>query len=168
MEKSLAPDNTANQPILVAFYAYSPIAGGFLAKTPEQLKNGKGRWDPESFLGKFYHGLYVQRPAVLGALDTWNKIAAAEGIPASELAFRWVFHNSILDGSKGDAVIVGASSLKQLRETVAAIRKGPLSPAVQEQIQGVWESMKHEAFLDNVSGQSDEFKKNLGDYVRQK
>lgn len=109
--------------------------------------------------------MYVQRPAILGALDTWNKIAASEGIPASELAFRWVYHNSILDGSKGDAVIVGASSLKQLRETVAAVRKGPLSPAVQGQIQDIWESMKHEAFLDNVSGQSKEVMKEMGEVV---
>lgn len=109
----------------------------------------------------------MQRPAIFNALDRWNKIASSEGIPASELAFRWVFHNSILDGSKGDAVIVGASSFKQLRETVAAVRKGPLSAAVQGQIQDVWEGMKHEAFLDNVHGRSEEAKKDVGETVRQ-
>lgn len=75
------------------------------------------------------------------------------------MAFRWVFHNSILDGSKGDAVIVGVSSLEQLRETVAAVRKGPLSSAVEGQIQEMWEGMKHEAFLDNIHSQSKETKK---------
>ncbi|KAG8163954.1 hypothetical protein KVR01_005872 [Diaporthe batatas] len=151
----------------IAFYAYSPIAGGFLAKTTEGIKEGKGRWDPSSFLGKLSQGLYGSRPAMLGALDTWNKIAASEGIPASEMAFRWVFHNSILDGSKGDAVIVGASSPEQLRKTVAAVRKGPLSSAVQGQIQEMWEGMKHEAFLDNISGQSEELMKELGDMIKQ-
>lgn len=78
-----------------------------------------------------------------------------------------MFHNSILDGSKGDAVIVGASSLEQLRETVAAVRKGPLSSAVQEEIQGVWEGMKHEAFLDNVSEMSENVKRDMAEAVKQ-
>lgn len=155
-----------NPPPTVAFYAYSPIAGGFLAKTPEQLKEAKGRWDPESFIGQLYKHLYVDRPTILGALTTWNEIAKAEGIPAAELAFRWTFYSSILDGAKGDAVIIGASSLKQLRATVAGIRKGPVSPAAQEKIQAVWDSVKHDAFLDNINGLSDEFKMKLGEQVK--
>ncbi|KAI7774831.1 hypothetical protein LA080_007763 [Diaporthe eres] len=150
----------------IAFYAYSPIAGGFLAKTQEQLKEGKGRWDPESFIGKLYKHLYLDRPTILGALDEWNAIAKSEGIPPAELAFRWTVHNSILDGAKGDAVIIGASSLKQLRGTVAGIQKGPLSAEAQKRIQGIWDSMKHEAFLDNINGLSDEFKKGLGEAVK--
>lgn len=37
----------------IAFYAYSPIAGGFLAKRPEDLAGGAGtgRWDPKSPFG---------------------------------------------------------------------------------------------------------------------
>lgn len=151
---------------LVAFYAYSPIAGGFLAKTPEQLKEGKGRWDPESFIGKLYKDLYIDRPTILGALDTWHEIAKAEGVPAAELAFRWTAHSSILDASKGDAIIIGASSLSQLRNTVAAINRGPVSAAAQEKIQGVWDSVKKDAFLDNISGLSDEFKQQLGKAVK--
>ena len=147
--------------ILVAFYAYSPIAGGFLAKTADQINKAKGRWDPEQLIGKLYHHLYMDRPALLGALDTWNEIAASEGIPAAELAFRWTVHSSALDARQGDAVIIGASSLAQLRATVAAIRKGPLSAAAQERIQGVWESVKHDAFLDNVNGLSEEFQNDL-------
>jgi aflatoxin B1 aldehyde reductase len=157
------------QLILVAFYAYSPIAGGFLAKTQEQIKEGnlKGRWHPEDPTGKFYHHLYLERPALWDALATWDKIAASEGIPRAELAFRWVYHHSVLDGSKGDAVIIGASSPNQLRQTVAAFQKGPLSPAAQEQIQAMWESMKHEAFLDNIAGQSEEFKKKMKEHLKE-
>lgn len=153
-------------PTTVAFYAYSPIGGGFLAKTPEQLKEGKGRWDPEGFIGQLYKHLYVDRPTMISALTTWNEIAKSEGVPAAELAFRWVFHSSILDGSKGDTVIIGASSLAQLRQTVAAIRRGPVSAAAQEKIQAVWESVKQDAFLDNINGISDEFKMKLGDAVK--
>lgn len=155
-----------NRPITVAFYAYSPIAGGFLAKTPEQLKDGKGRWNLEGFIGQLYKHLYVDRPKMIAALATWNEIAKSEGVPAAELAFRWVFHNSILDGSKGDTVVVGASSLAQLRQTVAAVRRGPVSAAAQEKIQAVWESVKQDALLGNINTISDEFKMKLGDAVK--
>lgn len=104
---------------------------------------------------------------MLAALDKWHEIAKAEGVPAAELAFRWVFYHSILDASKGDAVIIGASSLAQLKGTVAGIRKGPLSAEAQKGIQGVWEGVKQDAFLDNVNGLSDDFKKNLGEAVKQ-
>lgn len=100
------------------------------------------------------------------ALNTWHEIAKAEGVSGAELAFRWTAHNSILDAGKGDAVIIGASSLEQARATVAAIRRGPLSAAAQEKIQGVWESVKHDAFRDNISGLSEDFRVKLGEAVK--
>ena len=136
----------------ISFYAYSPIAGGFLAKTPEELENAKGRWDPESWVGKIYRNLYVEKPATMAALNKWHEVAKAEGVSAVELAYRWAAHNSILDGSKGDAVIIGSSSLEQLRGTMAAIRNGPLSAQAQGQIQAIWESIEPDSFLDNFEG----------------
>lgn len=103
---------------------------------------------------------------MLGALDTWNEIAASEGVPAAELAFRWAAHSSALDAGRGDAIIIGATSLAQLRATVAAIRRGPVSAAAQERIQGVWESVRGVAFLDNVNGLSEEFQQKLAEHIR--
>ena len=72
----------------VAFYAYSPIAGGFLTKSPQELlEGGKGRWDPVNFLGQLYGTLY-KKPAMLQALEEWGKIADELGIPKAELAYR--------------------------------------------------------------------------------
>lgn len=34
----------------IAFYAYSPLAGGFLTKTAEDIKQGKGRFN-DNFIG---------------------------------------------------------------------------------------------------------------------
>lgn len=137
----------------ISFYAYSPIAGGFLAKTPEELRRGgKGRWDPDTFVGKMYHSLYADKPATMAALGEWHEVAGAEGISAVEMAFRWVVHNSILDGSKGDGVIIGASDAAQLRGSMEAIRKGPLSAELQKKIDAIWKGMEHESFLDNLNG----------------
>jgi aflatoxin B1 aldehyde reductase len=40
----------------IAFYAYSPLAGGFLTKTVEQIKDGAGRFNvrsPHAGVGRF-------------------------------------------------------------------------------------------------------------------
>jgi aflatoxin B1 aldehyde reductase len=132
-----------------AFYAYSPIAGGFLTKTSEQLRaGGTGRWDPESSVGKQSRALF-QRPSFLEALDVWNQIAEDEGISKAELSYRWVAHNAGLRGELGDGVIVGAQNPAHLRETMAAIKKGPLSAEVAKKIDGIWEQIAADAPLDN-------------------
>lgn len=135
----------------ISFYAYSPIAGGFLAKDPEDIRNKTltGRWDPETFFGKMYYTLYGDKSAFLDALIEWRKIAADSGISPVELAFRWVVHNSALDGSLGDAAVIGARNQEQLRETVAAINKGPLSAEAQSRVEALWAPLKPEAFADN-------------------
>jgi aflatoxin B1 aldehyde reductase len=36
----------------ISFYAYSPIAGGFLTKTKQQIEEGAGRFDQSTFIGQ--------------------------------------------------------------------------------------------------------------------
>lgn len=132
----------------IAFYAYSPIAGGFLSKSKEQLLDPKGRFGKGDELAKLYNGLY-NRPSYIAALDTWSQIAQSEGTSRAELAYRWEFWHSKLNGKLGDAVIVGASSERQLDETLTAIKKGPLSVEAVKGIEGIWGSIKADAPLDN-------------------
>lgn len=136
----------------IAFYAYSPIAGGFLAKTSADLKSRtlSGRWAPESFFGGVYYELYAGKSAFLDALDAWHEIAAAEGVSGWELAYRWIVHSSILDGRLGDAVVIGPRTAEQLQEVMEAIRKGPLTNEAQTKVAALWEPLKGEAYLDNL------------------
>ncbi|KAK6076686.1 aldehyde reductase [Seiridium cupressi] len=134
----------------IAFYAYSPIAGGFLAKTKDTLTS-TDRWKPESFLGKMYLGMYG-KPSYLEALEKWSQIAKEEGISQTELAFRWIVHNSSLRGDLGDAVIIGARTTDHIREIVNGINKGPLSSGATKYIDEIWETIKADAPLNNVGG----------------
>lgn len=148
---------TALFPILrdhkISFYAYSPIAGGFLAKAPKELKEGgKGGWDRKTPSGKLYRSLCSDKPATMSALSRWRGVADEEGISAVEMAYRWVVHNSMLDRAKGDRVVIGPRNTDQFRDTTEAIRKGPLSAAIQGKIEAMWRIMEHESFLDNLSG----------------
>ena len=91
----------------IAFYAYSPLAGGFLVKDPQALKTGsaQGRWDPATPIGKVYNEIY-NRPSLLEALSEWEAIAQEAGVSKAVLAYRWVIYNSLLSAERGDGIIV--------------------------------------------------------------
>ncbi|KAF2267274.1 Aldo/keto reductase [Lojkania enalia] len=138
----------------ISFYAYSPIAGGFLTKTKQQIEEGVSRFS-EQAIGGLYRRLY-NKPSFLEALTEWNDIAEKEGVSKAELAYRWVGYNSLLKEELGDAVIFGASSLKQVEQTAQALKKGPVSEEAAKRIQKIWESVEADSFVDNwqvMSGQ---------------
>lgn len=119
-----------------------------MTKTKEDIESGKGRFDTSNFLGQMYSGLYA-RPALLEALTEWANIAEEEGVTKAELAYRWVKYNSALKPEHGDAIIIGSSSAKQLKQTLDAVKKGPLSDKAVKRIDHFWETIKHAAPLDN-------------------
>lgn len=136
----------------IAFYAYSPIAGGFLVKNSAQLrvKDDAGRFGANAQTGEMYTSLYGKE-SLYKALDEWGVIAKDAGISKAALAYRWIAFHSSLEGAKGDAVIVGASRVEQLEETLCAIEAGPLDGKVAERASALWETVVHEAPLDNYN-----------------
>jgi len=130
-----------------AFYAYSPLAGGFLTKTTQSLDEGAGRFN-DSALGGMYKQLY-NKPTLREVLAEWNEIADKEQVTKAELAYRWVGYNSALEADKGDAVIFGASSLKQIEQTAATLKKGGLSDEAVKRIDAIWKKVEKEAPIDN-------------------
>lgn len=137
----------------ISFYAYSPLAGGFLTKSPETLKEGRGsgRWDPKVTVGQVYRKNYIL-PTLLEALSEWDAIAKEAGVTPAALAYRWVAYNSILSAEHGDGIIIGASSLEQLEQTLKTLEEGPLDPKSLERIDKVWALVKDEAPVDNYHG----------------
>lgn len=134
----------------ISFYAYSPIAGGFLVKNSEQLrvKDDTGRFNPNSRAGSMYSTMYGKE-SLYQALDEWGQIAKDAGITKAALAYRWITYHSALKAENGDAVIVGASKSSQLEETLEAVEAGPLNPGIAERANAIWEKVKDEAPLDN-------------------
>ncbi|KAK9328264.1 NADP-dependent oxidoreductase domain-containing protein [Lipomyces starkeyi] len=115
----------------IRFYAYSPIAGGFLVKTAEAIKagiHGSTRWDKN----QIYSNLYG-KPKLLAALEVWESIAAEAGMGKAALAYRWVTCHSDLDAKYGDA-------------------DGPLPSSVAAKVDNIWEAIKDEAPVDNYHG----------------
>lgn len=132
----------------IAFYAYSPLAGGFLVKSKEQiLNNPKGRWDPNTLSGKIFAHVYG-KPDLLDSLEKWEQISKESGISKAELGYRWVVYHSYLKGEFGDAIIIGASSCSQLKQTLAGLQNGPLEEKVVTKIEEFWQAVKAAAPLD--------------------
>ena len=130
----------------ISFYAYSPLAGGFLVKTPEVIVNGKGegRWAPTDFVGGIYLSLY-NKPSMVQALPTWAAIAQEAGISKAALAYRFIAYHSHLSREHGDGIIVGASTTQQLEQTLKSIEDGPLDPAIVKKVDDIWDQVKDEA-----------------------
>jgi len=137
----------------IAFYIYSPIAGGLLTKTSQALRErGKdaGRFAEGDALEGMYGPLY-NRPAYYTALDLWAEAAEEAGCSKAELAYRWVAFDSAIDPKYGDAVIFGASKHSQITETLAWLKKGSVGEAAKAKIDEIWKVIEHEAPLDNYN-----------------
>ncbi|KAJ7867727.1 aldehyde reductase [Mycena olivaceomarginata] len=137
----------------IAFYVYSPIAGGLLTKTAQQLREGSesaGRFAKGHKLEGQYNGLY-NKPSYYRALDLWGEAAEEAGASRAELAYRWVAFDSVVDAKYGDAVVFGASKHAQIPETLAWLKRGSVGEAAKAKIDEIWKVIEHEAPLDNYN-----------------
>ena len=135
----------------ISFYAYSPIAGGFLTKDVAMfVSGGQGRWDPKTRIGGIYNALF-NKPRMLEGLEKWENISKEFAISKAELAYRWVAYNSGLEAELGDAIIVGSRNAEQLNQTLTAISKGPLGAEIVAQIEQVWKIVEADSPLDNFN-----------------
>jgi len=85
------------------------------------------------------------------ALDEWAEIANDAGISKAALAYRWIAYHSALKRENGDAIILGASKVGQLEESLEAIERGPLDEKTVERVDAIWKKVEHEAPLDNYN-----------------
>jgi len=132
----------------ISFYVYSPMAGGLLTKSRDDIFNGAGRFNESAPGGNIYTKMY-KKPSYLDALAEWASIAADAGTSKSELAYRWVAHNSDLDPKYGDGLLIGARNIEQLQETISNIKKGSLSPEIAKRIAQLWIKLEPDAPMDN-------------------
>ena len=96
----------------VGFISFSPLAQGLLT---DRYLNGiapDSRMAKEKFLR---HEMLT--PELLAQLKAWNAEAEAEGMTLAKKALRW-----ILDYQGVTSVIVGASSVEQLKDNIGSVK----------------------------------------------
>ncbi|KAI3542385.1 aflatoxin B1 aldehyde reductase member 2 [Colletotrichum abscissum] len=121
----------------MAFYAYSPAAGGLFSGHTAS----SGRWKRDNFLGNVYTYLY-RKPPVRIAAATILELVENYGINGHAAALRWTAFHSNLDGKHGDAVIFGVSKTEQLHETLDALEAGPLPEDLAVAINSIYSTVE--------------------------
>lgn len=119
------------------FYAYSPLAGGLLAKPIAQIKSPEkgSRYDQMKIFGDMY-----LNDENVAALEKLQSVCDSESVPLVEATMRWFMHHSALGAD--DAIIVGASNESQIDKSLSACEKGPLPEALAKSFQELRESIK--------------------------
>jgi aflatoxin B1 aldehyde reductase len=137
VERELFP---ALRTLGIRFYAYNPLAGGFLSgkHTKESIENvteGRFRMDNKSYRERYLTDTQFD------ALEKIQAACQATGIPMAEAAIRWEFHHSQLKGNLGDGVIIGASKLSYFEENLAACttKCRPLPDSVVSAMNEAWD-----------------------------
>jgi len=121
------------------FYAYSPLAGGVLAKKIDDVLNPAPgtRFDAMKIFGD----IYIKKP-ILDALAVLKTKCDEEGIAVMEGTMRWFLHHSPL--GENDGVILGASSTNQVNASLKACEKGLLPRGLAKAFEDLWDAIKDE------------------------
>ena len=62
-----------------------------------------------------------------------------------EATYRWLAYHSMLNGDRGDAIIIGASRLSQLETNMTTLENGELPEEVLSVIEEAWKICKADA-----------------------
>ncbi len=63
----------------------------------------------------------------------------AENITLAAAALRWLQHHSALQTDKGDAIIIGASSLRHIEQNLKDLEGPPLPKSVVDALDKAWQ-----------------------------
>ncbi|TCD64943.1 hypothetical protein EIP91_003401 [Steccherinum ochraceum] len=132
----------------ISFYAYNPLGGGFFtgrynSSGPEEgpaIEEGS-RFDPTRKQGQYYRWRYWN-DRYFKALEIVQRACDKHGLKMAEVALRWISHHSFLKREHGDAVIIGASSVKHIEENLKDLEKGPLPEEVVQALEEAHEAVK--------------------------
>ena len=117
------------------FYAYNPLAGGLLT-------GRYGHYEDAPTDGRFthrpnYQGRYWKK-SFFEAVDLIRKAGEKYGINTIEATYRWLAFHSMLDGSRGDAILIGASKLGHLQQNMDTLKAGPLPEEMVQTFEQAW------------------------------
>ena len=119
-----------------ATIVYNPLAGGLLTgKHRFGRPPGSGqRFARDNYRRRYWHEEMFQ------AIDDLRDIAADAGLTLVELALRWLSDRPVTSG-----ILLGASSLGQLEENLAALDGPPLDASTRVRCDEVWERLRGRA-----------------------
>ncbi|PSK33984.1 hypothetical protein B9Z65_8310 [Elsinoe australis] len=117
----------------IAFYAFSPLAGGYFSRPAEELTTPPpgSRMDQMAI----FSSLYVNDES-LKLHKLLTNACNKNGLTMREATLRWAMHHSILGPE--DGVILGASTSEQMEANIEACSKGPLAQELVDLYEDIW------------------------------
>ncbi len=117
----------------VSTIVYNPLAGGLLTGKHQQQTITPGtRFDNNKlYQDRYWHDRYFK------AVEELREIARRAGRSLVSLALNWLLRHT-----PSDVVILGASSLAQLNENLAAAEEGPLDEETLNACDQIWQDLR--------------------------
>lgn len=117
------------------FYAYNPMCGGLLT-------GRYGAFTDAPTDGRFthrpnYQGRYWKK-SFFDAVNVIKLAAEKQGISSIEATYRWLAYHSMLNGDRGDAILIGASKLSHLQQNMEAVKAGSLPESIIDAFEKAW------------------------------
>jgi aryl-alcohol dehydrogenase-like predicted oxidoreductase len=117
----------------VTVIAYNPLAGGLLTGKHRQAAILPGtRFDDNSmYQDRYWHSQNF------AAVEELKSASERAGRSLIDVALCWLLHHT-----RTDCVLLGATSLEQLKQNLAACEKGPVPPEVLQVCEQVWTGLR--------------------------
>ena len=124
----------------IRFYAYNPLAGGFLTgkyvRFSEEPREGRFKLQ-RAYLERYWKKSYFE------ALEIIRKASGQAGLSMTDAALLWILHGSFLRDQYHDGVIIAASTPEQWEANVKSL-EGELPAEVEEAVDRAWEKARPE------------------------
>ncbi|KAF9319587.1 hypothetical protein BG003_008694 [Podila horticola] len=131
----------------IRFYAYNPLCGGVLTGVYDfggKVEEGS-RFDPEAKQGARYRERYWKKE-YFEAVKILKQVCQPHGLTMIQVAFDWLQFHSKLQVARGDGVILGASSLSHITQSLDALKDSkPLPQDVLKAAEQCWELTRESA-----------------------
>ena len=116
-----------------------PLAAGFLTGKFVNNDYTGTRFDPTSPIGIVMQKMF-SGDQLMAAMKEFDAAVKERGLTSVEVALRWLMHHAAL--TEDDGVILGASHIQQIHDTVAMCRKGPLRDDILALAEELWYNVK--------------------------
>ena len=121
----------------IRFYAYNPMAGGLLTGRYGKFEDMGGRFTHRpNYQNRYWKKSYFD------AVDMIKAAAERHGITSIDATYRWLAYHSMLNGDRGDAILIGASKLNHLLQNMETVKAGPLPKDMIETFEAAWQITK--------------------------
>ncbi|KAI1819275.1 Aldo/keto reductase [Xylaria intraflava] len=135
----------------ITLMAFSPLAQGVLTgkltftENPEQDLKGTRFDTAKDNMYSLNGRRWYDKPSFHNAVRQLKAFCQPHGIDTIDAAMRWLRHHSVLDGAKGDGIIIGTKNKEQSDKCISGVQAGPLPRALVEQINSLWGGVADDA-----------------------